>query len=301
MTCYHPMILYKSKNGISAKSGKTPLVGLNYGGDPTKPVQVPCSKCWGCRLERARQWAIRCMYENQMHKKSCFVTLTYDDKKDGITYGGEAYTLYPRHLQLFLKRLRKKHGPKIKFFACGEYGEKKGRPHYHALLYGVDFPDRIPVPTKGEHPLYTSPALEALWTHGDVRIGEVTFESSSYVARYIMKKKLGKTANYYNKVGIVPEFTRMSRRPGIGTTWYEKYQSDVYPHGYCVIRGGIKTPPPKFYNSKYELTNPEQYAIIKEAREKEALKRASDNTKSRLATKERIKKCQTKALLRKLD
>lgn len=304
MTCYKPLILYKSKRGNNPATGKTPLVGLNYGGDPTKPVQVPCSKCWGCRLERARQWALRCMHENQMHEQSCFITLTYNEKH--VTYGGEAYTLYPRDLQLFFKRLRKKYGAKIKFFACGEYGEKKGRPHYHACIFGLDFKDRMPIPTRGENPLYTSQSLQDLWTDndgpiGDVSLGDVTFESASYVARYIMKKKLGKTASHYKRVGIEPEFTRMSRRPGIGSSWYEKYKSDVYPHGYCVIRGGIKSPPPKFYNDKYELDNPEKYAIIKNRREMEAIKRASDNTKSRLRTKERVKKCQTKSLLRNLD
>jgi hypothetical protein len=244
------------------------------------------------------------MHENQMHEESCFITLTYNEEH--ITHGGKGYTLYPRDLQLFLKRLRKKYGEKIKFFACGEYGEKKGRPHYHAVLFGIDFKDRFEIPNKGENPLYTSVLLQQLWSEnkipiGDVSIGDVTFESASYVARYIMKKKLGKSSVFYKREGKEPEFTRMSRRPGIGTSWYEKYSSDVYPHGYCVIRGGIKSPPPKYYNNKYELTNPLEYSILKEQREKEALKRASDNTKSRLATKERVKKCQTKILLRKMD
>lgn len=305
MTCYHPMILYQTKKGINPETGKIPLVGLKYGGDPTKPIKVPCGKCWGCRLERARQWAIRCMHENQMHEESCFITLTYNDAH--MTYGGNTTgTLYPKDLQLFLKRLRKKYGSKIKFFACGEYGEKKGRPHYHACIFGLNFNDRIQIPTRGENPLYTSPNLQSLWSDsngamGDVSIGDVTFESASYVARYIMKKKLGKTNSFYKREGIEPEFTRMSRRPGIGASWYEKFKTDVYPHGYCVIRGGIKSPPPKFYNNKYELTNPLEYDILKQQRETEALKRASDNTKSRLATKERIKKCQTKSLTRKLD
>lgn len=303
MTCYHPLTLYKV-NYSTLATKKQPLRGLLHGGDPTKPVQVPCSKCWGCRLERARQWSIRCMHEKQMHDESCFITLTYNDEH--VTHGGQSLTLYPRDLQLFLKRLRKKYGQKIKFFACGEYGEKKGRPHYHALIFGLDFKDRIPIPTRGENPLYTSPSLQQLWSAnnmaiGDVSIGDVTFESASYVARYIMKKKLGKTAGHYKRVGIEPEFTRMSRRPGIGAGWYDKYKSDVYPQGYCVIRGGIKSPPPKYYNSKYELTNPIEYDNLRKQKEKEALKRASDNTHSRLATRERVKKCQTKSLLRKLD
>lgn len=300
MPCYTPLTLYKSLKGVDPKSGKTPLRGIKNGGNPQQPVKVPCQRCIGCRLERSRQWAIRCINEAQMHEKNCFVTLTYET--ENLTYGGEAYTLYPRDLQLFFKKLRKKYGPKIKYFACGEYGEKKGRPHYHACIFGVDFDDKILTPVqKGEFPLYTSASLAKLWTHGGNVIGEVNFETAAYTARYILKKKLGKTASHYKKVGIEPEFTRMSRRPGLGASWLAKYKGDVFPHDYQVIRGGVKTRPPKYYGSLYEVENPEQFAAIKIRREKQALKMAEDNTKIRLAAKLAIKKQQIKTLLRSLE
>jgi len=116
-----------------------------------------------------------------------------------------------------------------------------------------------------------------------------------------MKKKLGKSAVHYRKLGIEPEFVRMSRKPGLGTKWYEQFQGDIYPHGYALIRGGIKTAPPKFYAKKYEISDPDKFAQLKEQRIKEALKRASDNTSSRLRVKEYVKKYVTKTLARKLD
>jgi len=290
------MILYKSLKGKNA-NGKTPLTGLKNGGDPKQPVRVPCSRCFGCRLERSRQNAIRCVNEAQMHENNCFITLTYSDEY--LTWGSKKPVLYPRDLQLFFKRLRKKYGPKIRFFACGEYGERKGRPHYHACVFNHAFTDLTPKPnTQGDSPLFDSESLKALWGLGDVSVGEVTFESAAYVARYIMQKKLGKTASFYKREGISPEFVRMSRRPGIGASWYEKFKDDIFPHDYQVIRGGMKIRPPKYYGSKYELTNPTEYAIISESRQKAAEKMAPDNTLKRLAVKERVKKRQVSSLSR---
>lgn len=293
------MLLYKSWYPNPA-TGKTPLRGLVNGGNVRQPVPVPCSKCWGCRLERSRQWAIRCMHEAQMHENNCFITLTYSE--ENLTYGNEKPTLYPRDLQLFFKRLRKRLGASIRYFSCGEYGEKKGRPHYHVCLFGYDFPDKKPVPSRTENQYYSSQLLAELWPHGGNVIGELNFETAAYTARYIMKKKLGRNSDYYEKQGLVPEFTRMSLKPGIGTSWYERYKSDVFPSDFIVLSGSRgKMRPPRYYGSKYELTNPEQYGIIKDRRQKEALKHESDNKLSRLRTKERIKKAQTKTLSRNLE
>lgn len=303
------MTLYQV-NYSNLETKKQPLRGLKQGGQPSKPVLVPCGKCIGCRLERSRQWAIRCVHESQMHDRNAFVTLTYNDEH--ITHGGMGYTLYPRHLQLFFKKLRKEYGPKIKFFACGEYGEKYGRPHYHACIFGIDFKhDQVEIlPRRGEFPVYTSPSLQALWMEGkgknktvlgDVAIGEVNFETAAYCARYIMKKKLGKQASIYKKVGIEPEFTRMSRRPGIGSSWYDKWKTDVFPHDYVVLREGIKCRPPKFYGSKYELENPDKWASIKDIRKQRAELHAKDNVKTRLATKERNSKYKIDQLKRGLN
>jgi len=294
------MVLYKRKWGPNSETGKWPLKGLINGGDVRLPVQVPCSKCWGCRLERSRQWAIRCMHESQMHEHNCFITLTYTE--ENLTYGNDLPTLYPRDLQLFFKRLRKKLCSSVRYFSCGEYGEKKGRPHYHICLFGYDFPDKIPIESRGEHQYYSSPLLQELWPYGGNAITDFSFETAAYTARYIMKKKLGRSAGFYQKAGIEPEFTRMSLKPGIGMPWLKKYQTDVFPNDYIVLSGSRgKMRPPRYYGSQYELTNPLQYGLIKERRRKAAAKHESENRISRLRTKERVKIQQTKTLYRKLE
>lgn len=297
MPCYAPVTLYKSRMGPNRETGKWPLVSLRDG-YKDRPQKVPCGYCDGCLLERSRQWAIRCVHESYTHKENSFLTLTYND--DELIHGYLMATLYPRHLQLFIKRLRKKYGNGIKYFACGEYGDNTKRPHYHVCLFGLDFTDKKYYSTSNGNNLYTSNNLDALWSHGNCIIGDMTFESAAYTARYIMDKKFGDDAKYYKEVGIEPEFIRMSRRPGIGYNFYKNCTSDIYPHDYCIIRGGIKTRPPKYYNGKYEIDNPIEMAAIKSNRLDEAAMGWRDNTPERLRVRERVKKAQIKSLTRKL-
>jgi len=301
MPCYLPLTLYKSKSGPSPKTGKVPLVSLAFG-DVMKPVQVPCGRCIGCRLERSFMWAIRIMHENQLHHDSCFITLTYRDNE--LIHGGNATgTLYPRHLTLFMKQLRKKYGPGIRFFACGEYGEKEHRPHYHAIIFGLDFPDKVLSPnnSKSGFPIFESETLTKIWGRGDCYIGAVSFESAAYVARYIVDKKLGEESSFYNDEGIHPEFVRMSRRPGIGAGWYNQYKSDLYPHGYAVIRGGVKSKIPRFYEKKFEESNPLLLQKIKEKRKKIMEEKWDENSPFKLKIKEHIKRAQLRSLKRTLN
>lgn len=252
------MKFYKSPAGPNP-NGKWPLV--SHTDKPSEGVTVPCGRCIGCRLERSRQWAIRCINEAQMHEQNSFITLTYN--KENIKYGGnESGTLWPKDLQDFWKRLRKelsKDGKSIRYFACGEYGDTTRRPHYHACLFGHDWPDKKPH-SKNQNGdiLYTSDNLNRLWGHGHCLIGDVTFESAAYVARYIMGKKLGREAEYYKENGIEPEFVRMSRRPGIGATWFEKYSKDVTQFDIQVV-DGKETKPPKYYDKLLERSNLETY------------------------------------------
>lgn len=149
-------------------------------------LSLPCGQCIGCRLEYSRQWAIRCMHESTLHDQSCFITLTYSD--DNLPEHG---TLILRDFQLFMKRLRFEFSNvKIRFYHCGEYGEKFGRPHYHALLFGIDFEaDRtLYSQSKQGSKLYVSDTLNKLWNKGFATIGNITFESAAYVARYVVKK-----------------------------------------------------------------------------------------------------------------
>jgi hypothetical protein len=222
-------------------------------------MQVPCGQCIGCRLERSRQWAIRCMHEQQMHDESCFLTLTYDDNNLPRRMG--VPTLYKKDMTDFMKRLRRRTGLEIRYFQCGEYGEDMERPHHHVCLFGYDFPDRkmFSYSKKGS-PQYESEELSKLWNMGYCLIGELNFESAAYVARYCTKIMNGdKAVEHYQ--GRTPEYATMSRNPGLGEKWYNKYKSDLYGNGndHCVIRGNVVCKPPKYYDFLKELEEQDKY------------------------------------------
>ena len=183
MACFHPLSAYK-------------LGGQIHFGTPTSslcaPLKLPCGQCIGCRLERSRQWATRIMFESQLHEKNSFITLTYSNEHLPFPP-----SLDHRHFQLFMKRFRKEF--KLRYYMCGEYGDKFFRPHFHACLFGVDFKeDRVLVKrSPSGHDLYRSPTLERFWTFGQSAIGDLTFESAAYVARYVTKKITGDLAGDY--------------------------------------------------------------------------------------------------------
>ena len=260
MTCYHPLLAYRSEGKVVFNKPFPYAKGFN----------IPCGQCVGCRLNYSRQWAIRLVHENQMHDNSCFVTLTFND--ENLNKRDNPDSLNVRDFQLFMKRLRKKHPKKqIRFFHCGEYGEKNNRPHYHALIYNHDFPDKKLFKQRKEIKLYISKELEELWPYGFSTIGDVTFQSSAYVARYIMKKQKGDNAKeHYNKINpttgevttIQPEYCTMSRKPGIGYEWFKKYKSDVYPKDVCIINNH-EVKPPRYYDT---LLDKEELEEVKNKR-----------------------------------
>ena len=262
MTCYHPLLAYKNEGKVVFNKPFAFARGFN----------LPCGQCIGCRLNYSRQWAIRCVHEAQMHEENCFITLTFND--EALNSRKNPQSLDVEEFQKFMKRLRKKVGKKVRFFHCGEYGEKNGRPHYHALLFGYDFPDKKLWSKRDDVMLYTSQQLQDLWPHGFVTIGNMNFHTAAYVARYIMKKQTGENSEeHYTRWDpltgegsqIKPEYCTMSRRPGIGATWLEKYKADVYPHDYVVINGH-KVKPPRFYDKQlpedeYEQLKAQRIAV----------------------------------------
>lgn len=269
--------------GPSGKRGITFNRNASFSGEP---IQVPCGQCVGCRLERSRQWAMRCVHESKLHKKNCVLTLTYDDKNlpdDG--------SLVKRDLQLFMKRLRKEKGNGIRFYACGEYGEKSRRPHYHLVLFNCDFEDkRYYKKSKVDDNLYTSAIAERIWGKGFCVVGDVTFESCAYIARYIIDKMTGPKADewYTNPDGVIvqSEFTNMSRRPGIGSGYFEKYGEEVFTHDSVIMRGQ-EVRPPRYYDVKMEEIDPKRMAVLKRKRRQKALKHKEDNSPERRRVKER--------------
>jgi len=230
------------------------------------------------------------MNEASLRKENSFITLTYND--ENVVWGGQAPTLVPKDLTDFWKRLRKEYG-NVRYFACGEYGERTSRPHYHAIVFGLDFSDKeFYSRSKGGDDYHISTRLNGVWGHGNVIIGDVSFESAAYVARYIVDKKTGPLARVYQEQGIEPPFVRMSRKPGIGRDWLKKYKTDVYNHDKFMVRG-VATKAPRYYDKLLELENPEQMAIIKEARLKRAEERywkQQENGGSKPSVQERVKK-----------
>lgn len=245
------------------------------------------------------------MHEASMHEENSFITLTYDDE-----HLPQDQSLDLRDFQLFMKRMRKEYAPKkIRFYHCGEYGDLNQRPHFHSLLFGHDFNDKKTWSANGGQRLYTSETLSRLWPFGYSVIGDVTFESAAYVARYVMKKITGEKAEeHYN--GRKPEYTTMSRRPGIGKTWFEKFRNDVYPLDRLVVRGNV-TRPTRFYDALLGEDDPALLARLKIERDKNQnlvdytlpngkIIKVSDNCAERLAVKEFCKKEQIKRLVRSL-
>lgn len=198
------------------------------------------------------------------------VTLTFDD--DHLPYPP---TLDVRDWQLFAKRVRKRLGP-FRYYHCGEYGEKYGRPHYHGLLFGLDFPDKFRIqdsPSGARQ--WQSVLLDKCWQNqGRCTLGSVTFESAAYVAGYIQKKVTGARAKeHYTRVDpetgelfeIAPEYATMSRGKGIGASWLEKYGDEVYPSDEVIARG-VPCKPPRYYDKKHAEADPEAFEALRRER-----------------------------------
>jgi hypothetical protein len=298
MTCYHPLLAYR-------ENGK---VLFNKPFPYAKGFNLPCGQCIGCRLKYSQEWAIRLMHEEQMHEESCFITLTMNDEY--LMSRDNPYSLDKREFQRFMKRLRKRYGNQIRYFHCGEYGEKNNRPHYHAIIFGMDFKDKELFTVRDEIRLYTSEILSELWPHGFSTIGDVTFESCAYVARYVLKKQKGKNAeDHYIRwdpstgegTPIEPEYATMSRKPGIGKSWFDKYRSDVYPHDYVVIKKH-KIRPPRFYDDKLEEVDKDAYEQLKQKRQEELPEVIDqyDENMDRLWIEEAVKENRINILIREL-
>lgn len=301
MPCYTPLQAWRGR--VPGKSGKTPIV-FDKSDSCLAEIQVPCGQCIGCRLERSRQWAIRCVHEASLHRDNCFITLTYDDENlppDG--------SLNVKHFQDFMKRLRKHiHPHKVRFYHCGEYGSKLGRPHYHAILFGWEPGDlELWQITKTGERLYISPTLQKLWPFGFSTVGAVTFESAAYVARYILKKQTGEQAElHYTRLNastgelepIRPEYTTMSRRPGIAADWYDQFKDDVFPDDF-VVHENRKLKPPRYYLDRYEIEEPDLWKKIKARRKKAG--QSSDNSPERLEARHIVKLAQAEKLERNLE
>lgn len=228
---------------------------------------LPCKKCIGCRLEKSRQWATRLIHETSFHKSAVFLTLTYDQKN--IPIDG---SLKKEHLRTFFNDLRGRNSyygkDKIKYFACGEYGDQTGRPHYHAVLFGdiglYDAESSPARPSRSGNPQYSNSRLSEVWTFGEHTISEHNFETAAYVARYILKKISGapSAAHYGDRI---PEFQSSSN--GLGKGHAEKWLGDIYPSDHVVLPGRGEFMPPPYYDRVLEKIDPALFARVKQKRQ----------------------------------
>lgn len=280
MPCYRPLRCWTDEYGrISFRAGP-----------PDSRLELPCGKCIGCKSMRASMWTVRCVHESQMHEANSFVTLTYDEE-----HLPEDWSVSLRDWQLFRKRLREAIGP-FRFFMAAEYGGRFLRPHYHALIFGHDFvSDRRVVEKKGGRTLWTSPLVEEKWRNGYVSIGDVDVASVAYVTKYCVKKQRAphkSVERVDSETGevwsVAPEFVCMSRRPGLGAKWFEKFRTDVYPEDEVVL-SGRRMRPPRFYDLKLPAVELE---AIKAKRREHAAARAEgvapEEQARRLAVGERV-------------
>lgn len=344
MACYHPLTAWKTETGEVVFWRKNGIGG---------ELLLPCGQCWGCRLERSQQWAIRCVHESKLYKHNSFITLTYSDE-----HLPENGNLDKRAGAKFMKRLRQhahreqtalvKGGqrkpptiltttldassspatgrnrytkqrpplhalrasrPTIRFYMCGEYGEKLGRPHYHICLFNCDFADKKHYDRTAQgHELYTSSTLEKLWPFGLSTIGELTFETAAYTARYVMKKITGQQQEkHYEHLNpetgeiyrLKPEFNEMSRRPGIALGAFEKWHRDWYPEGKVVSRGH-KSNTPRYYDKQHKKLDELVHAELIERRQEAARQQWQEHSVERLAVREKVAKAKISYLKRKI-
>lgn len=250
----------------------------------TKFVHIPCGQCLGCRIEYSRQWAIRMMMEKEYSENAWFITLTYDDahitdcEHDGLfdwPYTGikqypnkthyadldgvckDALTLNKKDWQNFMKRLRNAFpDSKLRFFMSAEYGSRTMRPHYHAIIYNLPLNDLVFYKKDRRFTYWNSPTLERLWPFGFSVVAEVDFNTCAYVARYVTKKASGEKAQEkYEKFNIMPEFSLMSRKPGLGYKWFEEHGEDAYESYIITVStsdGPLRQTPPRYYDKLYK-------------------------------------------------
>lgn len=290
MPCYHP----KNAWMIKWDHGGKPIFKWNRDisdhPEKYKEITIPCGKCIGCRLDYSRQWATRIATEMKLYPENYFLTLTYDDMNVpwGETINKETgeiitnMTLRDTDLTQFLKKIRRHYEyhtgwQGIRFFAAGEYGSQTQRPHYHAAMLNMPIiPEELEQIGNNQQgdALYKCERIEKIWGKGFVTIGQLTWQSAAYVARYITKKQIGKEANlWYASRGIQKEFVRMSRNPGIGMpailqnsdNWIDNIMREDKIRVAKKI-GTLDNKVPKYFNQAYRAMEPEQMATIEKKR-----------------------------------
>jgi len=256
------------------------------------PFQLPCSKCIECRLEFARQWAIRCVHEAKMHENNCFITLTYSDENL------ESPKLQYKDFQEFMKRLRY-YNPHIKIgvFVTGEYGEDKKRPHWHAILFNYSPSDmEYHYTTDNGDKIYKSKELDKIWGKNDpekspTNIGAVTMDSAGYCARYAAKKLVHGKDQEHDWHPI----SKRSSKHAIGKKFLESYWQDIFNYGKVVLPDGTSASIPRYYQKWLQKHQPAAWERYITQTKKEQCLNAQDRSQKET---EKLKATQEERLAR---
>jgi hypothetical protein len=219
--CLTPMTIKRDQKGVNESFTRT----------------VGCGRCVPCLRKKQIDWCFRLQKELNNSSSACFLTLTYDDKNIPVSEGG--YSLDRRDFQLFMKRLRKhaNQKQKIKYYACGEYGDRTERPHYHAIVFNLPKPfDKY---------------IKKAWKLGHIHIGTVTEASIFYTTKYALKGLRRKKPYEYDELGREPQFQLMSN--GLGISYSKEIIKDyLVSNGtkLLTVQGGAKKKLPRYYIDK---------------------------------------------------
>lgn len=204
---------------------------------------VGCGRCVPCLRKKQIDWCFRLGHELTNSSSACFLTLTYNDENIPISSGG--YSLVRSDFQKFMKRLRKHaNTTKIKYYACGEYGDKTERPHYHAIVFNLPRP--------------FEKYIDKAWKLGHVHIGTVTESSIFYTTKYALKGLRRRRSEQVDELGREPQFQLMSNGLGIGyikSTIVEYLKTNGSK--LLTVPGGHKKKLPRYYIDKM-FTDPEE-------------------------------------------
>jgi hypothetical protein len=282
MSCYKPLKAFVL--GTNPENGKKiiKVVNREYDGEELscagiEQIGIPCGKCIGCRLDYSRTWADRMLAEASLYDNNIFLTLTYDDEHLPPKHeNSPIHSLNKRDAQLFMKRLRKAlPEQKIRFFCAGEYGPYSMRPHFHLILFNCKLPDlKFLRENDLKQPYFISETISKVWPYGFHIIADCNWETCAYVARYVVKKQKGAGADVYEKYNFTPEFSTMSRKPGIGHDFAVDHMEELYAYGSINLptqNGSKSIHPNKYYDNLFDIEYPEVLENIKIDRQEAAI------------------------------
>lgn len=291
MTCYRPQPATQAYNFLTKSWSQPRLVypsGRDSDGSRFFPPQLydfsdvrtkspehryitlPCGLCFGCRMDNSRMWALRMMHEARYHEDNYFITLTYAD--DALPAGSD---LDYRDLDLFWKKARHEFqtpARPFKYFACGEYGDRTLRPHYHFAGFDFKIDDLRPFKQTASGWYFLSERLREVWKHGHVIVAPLDWDCAAYISRYVTKKMHGATKRYKDtfdpETGEVHAYTveRAFQSKGLGLPWYEANKDEVWNLDGCLFKGQYLVKPPRYYYKRLQDEDPEKAALIRERR-----------------------------------